>query len=136
MIRTLRKSLLASALASLTFPAFAGEMAALQDFRDVDLPSIAISGRGPFALIDEFLSHVDTDADAEDVDVEVEAAETDDGFVVDIRLRGYKDDSLLGEDFRLVLDKTDGRYFIARAGVQYVCARGANAGKAQPNYCP
>jgi hypothetical protein len=54
----------------------------------------------------------------------------------DIALRGYRDDSLRGENFRIVLRRDGNEWRLTGAGRQSICARGTNRGKAIAGRCP
>ncbi len=48
---------------------------------------------------------------------------------------GYRDDSVIGEQWRIVLGEADDGYRVLQAGIRYNCARGANPGWSR-NLCP
>ncbi len=48
---------------------------------------------------------------------------------------GYRDDSVRGEQWRIVLGQTDIGYRVIQAGIRYNCARGENPGWSR-DLCP
>ena len=56
-------------------------------------------------------------------------------LLVDAALRGYLDDSLLGENFRARIVRDGGQWRLRALGRQGVCARGEKAGQPAP-ICP
>ncbi|WP_425655837.1 hypothetical protein [Roseobacter sp. EG26] len=106
----------------------------LDGYRVVALPQIDLSSQTPLALADDFLSFVGVDIAETEMSLSVE--KTPKGYLFDFHLRGYLDDSLAGENYRMLVKKHASRYFVSHAGVQYICARGANTTEPQVAYCP
>lgn len=48
--------------------------------------------------------------------------------IILVTAEGYADDSVSGEQWRIVLDDVGSDYRVVEAGVRYQCARGANPG--------
>ncbi|MGB3796851.1 MAG: hypothetical protein WA957_11170 [Alteraurantiacibacter sp.] len=48
---------------------------------------------------------------------------------------GYRDDSVIGEQWRIVLSEADDGYRVLQAGIRYNCARGQNPGWSR-DLCP
>lgn len=60
-----------------------------------------------------------------------------DVLVADIEIRGYLDDSVLGENFRAIVAQGDeGRWHVEAVGRQTICARGSQAGLPTSGVCP
>ena len=53
-----------------------------------------------------------------------------------MELRGYADDSVLGEVILLEVERSEGGYMLLEAGGLYLCARGENAETPQREPCP
>lgn len=106
----------------------------LNSYRPVELPSVNISSQKPFSLADDFLSYIGIETADTLVAMNVET--TSEGYIFDFELRGYMDDSLKGENYRVVVEEHESRYFISGVGVQYLCARGENTSTPQSKYCP
>lgn len=58
-----------------------------------------------------------------------------DSLVMYFFVDGYADDSVAGEQWRIVLDRAPGGWRVSMAGRQVKCHRGANAGKWQRGLC-
>lgn len=121
------------ALSMLPFTTMAEE-GYLNSYRSVELPSVNISSQKPFSLADDFLSYIGIDT--ADTKIAMNVRYTSSGYIFDFQLRGYLDDSLKGENYRIVIEEHENRYFISGAGVQYLCARGENTSLPQSKYCP
>lgn len=72
----------------------------------------------------------------EGIRTEIDISRQDDAIVSNIRLRGYEDDSVSGENLRAILEKDGEQWKLVAVGKQYVCARGARAGQATSELCP
>lgn len=59
-----------------------------------------------------------------------------DVHIVKITVTGYLDDSIKGNVIKAIIDPIENLYYIREVGVQNICARGDNAGKAQATPCP
>lgn len=132
-MRNIRLSMISLVLSSLPFKIMAEE-GYLNSYRLVELPSVNISSHGPFSLADDFLSYIGIETADTQVAMNVET--TSEGYIFDLELRGYMDDSLKGENYRVLVEEYESRYFISGAGVQYLCARGENTSTPQSKYCP
>lgn len=53
-----------------------------------------------------------------------------------LTVTGFKDDSVLGERYRLEFEKTGNAWELVQGGKQYQCARGENAGQWTKELCP
>ncbi|MBW4707808.1 hypothetical protein KX928_08420 [Roseobacter sp. YSTF-M11] len=106
----------------------------LEGYRAIELPKIDLSSQTPFALADDFLSLVGATVGDSKISLIVE--QTAQGYVFDFKLREYLDDSLAGENYRVIVQQHGARYYVSDAGVQYLCARGKNTTTPQAEYCP
>ncbi len=87
------------------------------------------------ALAGAFLAWRDV-ADEGDVKIVRDTPKLGPFSVLDMEARGYRDDSISGENFRLIVYRKDDLFYLRSAGVQYICARGINKGKPQTGLCP
>ncbi len=106
----------------------------LADFRPFALPNAGISGIGPIDVVGTFIKL--QDSKLFDTPVKITSRPEQNSLIVDIIFSEYKDDSISGENYRLIIQKTGKLFLLKRAGVQFVCARGSNAGHPQTNFCP
>ncbi|MCB1384241.1 MAG: hypothetical protein KDJ73_15185 [Notoacmeibacter sp.] len=70
------------------------------------------------------------------LDVNLAPAPDRQGYVADVTMKGYADDSVAGEQFRAIIRPTANGWTLEALGQQNICARGENAGKPQKNLCP
>ena len=57
-------------------------------------------------------------------------------LIVDVVMGGYLDDSVEGEEYRVVISRTDAGWRLDALGRRNICARGAKAGVPTMNPCP
>lgn len=103
------------------------------------------SAYNPLAIPDRAFS-----SEAEVIDVYLARASTDDAEItretgrdssglgsrmILVTTDGYRDDSVRGEQWRIVLGESDGGFRILSAGIRYNCVRGANPGWSR-DLCP
>jgi hypothetical protein len=120
----------------------------LSGYRPVELPAVNISSPNPFSLADEFLSHVNANPSDTRLTMRVESIPDEkvpegfksDGFIFEFELSGYLDDSVAGDNYRVIIGKVvkenKTQYFISKAGVLNICARGENTTVPQVALCP
>ena len=104
------------------------------NYRELGLPEIPLTASSVLALLDDFFRLYEIEAP--EIEVHISDWENEPKTYIDIILRGYLDDSLLGEEYRLTLFEDGSRFQLQRIELRYICARGPSAGRAQIGYCP
>ena len=85
-------------------------------------------------VIDYYLARANT----ADADIEREIGRDGSGLgarMIVVTTDGYQDDSVLGEQWRIVLGEANNGFRVLQAGIRYNCARGANPGWSR-DLCP
>ena len=85
-------------------------------------------------LVDAFLTTREIEFAEAGISVSMPADAT--AGTVMMELRGYADDSVLGEVILLEVERSEGGYMLLEAGGLYLCARGENAETPQREPCP
>lgn len=136
MIREISKFTFVLAIgALLSSPAFSeSHSPGLAGFRSLELPQVHINSDNVFSLLREFASFKDIETGQADLNVGI--THQGDELTIDLNFSGYLDDSVSGENYRLVVHRGGDRYVLVNAGVQFVCGRGPNKGIPQTGYCP
>ncbi len=57
-------------------------------------------------------------------------------LIIDLRLGGYLDDSVEGEEYRGIISRTDTGWRLDALGRRHICARGSNPGVPTMQLCP
>ena len=68
--------------------------------------------------------------------VALEPSEDRQGYIANVTMKGYADDSVAGEHFRAVIRASANGWKLEKLGQQNICARGEHAGKPQKDICP
>lgn len=107
----------------------------MDDFAALELPSEAFGD--PLAAAQHFARYSpETDEDTRAFELTSRASDRPDAYEMLIQAEGYADDSVSGEQWRLVVLRTPEGWRVAEAGVRYKCYRGGNAGQWQRSLCP
>ena len=69
-------------------------------------------------------------------DIEIRKMKTDRGLLLLMTAIGYADDSVGGEQWRIMLNGTEGTWGITTAEKRFLCQRGPNAGQWVATLCP
>lgn len=70
------------------------------------------------------------------LDLASRRADTSQSLVMVFSVESYADDSVAGEQWRIVIERVPGGWKVADAGVRYKCWRGADPGSWQKELCP
>ncbi len=91
-----------------------------------------------FASEDQVIDHYLNRANTRGADVTREVGRDGSGLgsrMILVTTDGYRDDSVMGEQWRIVLGEAGDDYRVLQAGIRYNCARGANPGWSR-DLCP
>ena len=103
-------------------------------FQSLELPSDGLTAPSLLGLVDAFLTTREIEFAEAGISVSMPADAT--AGTVMMELRGYADDSVLGEVILLEVERSEGGYMLLEAGGLYLCARGENAETPQREPCP
>lgn len=106
----------------------------LLEYRVITGEGHQVATLSPLGAIDAFLRINELDKIEDPISIDLRTVDTK--VIADLFVKISDDDSLLGENYRLIIENADGLYFLRCVGVQYICARGRNVGEAQKGYCP
>lgn len=98
---------------------------------------LAIPGR-VFPSAEEVVDHYLARANIEGAEVDTQIGRSASGAgtrMILVTTDGYRDDSVRGEQWRIVLAQTDIGFRVLQAGIRYNCARGDNPGWSR-DLCP
>ena len=121
---------------TLAFVALPMALAACTTTPIVDAPpasfytALSIPDRA-FASEEQVIDYYLDRANTEGADVSNEIGRDGSGLgsrMILVTTDGYRDDSVIGEQWRIVLGEAGDGYRVLQAGIRYNCARGANPG--------
>jgi hypothetical protein len=96
-----------------------------------DLP--VTQARSVMLIVDGFLPSIEEPLDTQLLSLDISGNEG--ALIVEVALRGYQDDSIMGENFKARLEADGSQWHIVALGRQVICARGPNAGRPSTT-CP
>ena len=105
-----------------------------EGFLQLEFSSTSFSEREPLAILRKFLEI--RGLSLSDGSFEFSSRREEGKLVLSLIGREYEDDSLLGENYIIVLIEVGDGFVVDSIGVQYICARGEESGVPQIAICP
>ena len=104
------------------------------DFNAIGLPQATFDS--PLAAAQHFARYDGGEEGIGTFDLSTRRAGVRDGIEMVFSVEGYADDSVRGEQWRIVVTPANPGWRVVEAGQRYSCYRGANPGSWQKGLCP